>query len=136
VPIAALQANSSSAKDSWRDIGDFRSRKAGLRFQRRQAECGMNAALVSREAETSKRHVRDVRTWRCDFNKEKCSAALVRGQVERPGGFCRGRVVHGRGGWRHVVKDGLAAVAARRSGASLRRRTTLRRFREFVVASA
>jgi hypothetical protein len=30
VPIVALQANSSSAKDSWRDIGDFRSR-AGRR---------------------------------------------------------------------------------------------------------
>jgi hypothetical protein len=26
VPIVALQANSSSAKDSWRNIGDFRSR--------------------------------------------------------------------------------------------------------------
>jgi hypothetical protein len=27
VPIVALQANSSSAKESWRDIGDFRSRE-------------------------------------------------------------------------------------------------------------
>ena len=35
VPIVALQANSSSAKESWRDIGDFRSRgrqKAGPDF--------------------------------------------------------------------------------------------------------
>ena len=52
----------------------------------------MNARrLLSREAEIDKRHVRDTGTWRCDFNKGKCSAALVRGQVERPEGFAEGR---------------------------------------------
>jgi len=36
----------------------------------------MNTTL-SPEAETSKRHVRDTRTWRCDFNKEMLSRAYA-----------------------------------------------------------
>src|SRR4051794_28617726 len=51
-PIIVPQASSASAKDNWRDIGEISvqgdRQKAGPRFQRAQAEYGMNAALVVR----------------------------------------------------------------------------------------
>src|SRR6476659_5917790 len=51
-PIIVPQASSASAKDNWRDIGEISvhggRQKVGPRFQRVQAECGMNAALVVR----------------------------------------------------------------------------------------
>ena len=93
-PIIVPQASSASAKDNWRGIGEISVhgdwQKAGPRFQRVQAECGMNAALVVRMRANDQAPHPGNRAWRFTPRWKMASTALVRIQVEWLGGFAVG----------------------------------------------